>query len=514
MNLKGFKSQSEAERYLRKHKRERKKLGLKRTPDQAMISKFINHYLTDEIKEVISYIGNKIMKVAKELDIELDVINKEKKKQSTRKKSNKQYYLDRKSEEAIKELKQLLIYTKLLKIRFNRVYDLREYLNMLIHIIRRHAFIESGAKSYRKTVKKNRKREICDICGKSILHPLQNKIKKDWAKNYIYCPVCGHQDRLSPSGEALLKHIESNFGSIEKLMRSFRILFEKIWQRTKKYNLFRKPVNISIDETDIPFYGDINTIGVEGMKPKSGTYFGYKLYTVYVSKYGRRYTLCSLPLLKLRLGIPESKYLFHQNKILKQLLEFAKQKVIIKHVLIDNGFFGNESFKIIERMGFKFLTIVKDNQKKIIRETEKLPSHTVIVDYPLEDIKINIFVIKRIKKVEKKPWKTTKVIWRYATNITPLEDKNKWVDMMVKLYPKRWGIETSYRKMKEDFFLKTRSKKYIIRLFLYEIVILLYNLWIYANIYVSMSLYNEMEQYPVIDATSFIDDLFDIDPGG
>lgn len=61
MDLNNIQNQSETERYLKKHKRVRKKLGLINAPDQPMISKFKNHYLTDETKEILSQIRDKII---------------------------------------------------------------------------------------------------------------------------------------------------------------------------------------------------------------------------------------------------------------------------------------------------------------------------------------------------------------------------------------------------------------------------------------------------------------------
>ncbi len=301
MNLKRIKNQTEIERYLKKHKSERKKLGLKRVPDQTTVSIFKNKNITGEIDEILSFIKDKIIQISKDFNIDLD--NKQQKKIKTRQPS-KLYYLDREKRKAIKLLKELLIESKLIKIRNNCVYNLREYINLLIKMMLLNTYAETGSRVYRKDKKKEI--HMCKLCRKSLLYPLSDKIEKDWALNYKYCPECDYRERISPNGETLLYHINSKFNSIEKLMKQFEILFEKIWYRTKKYNLFNKSVDISIDCTEIPFYGDINAVGVEGKEPKDGTEWGYHLYTVYVSKFGRRYILFNLPLIKFRKGVPES----------------------------------------------------------------------------------------------------------------------------------------------------------------------------------------------------------------
>jgi len=236
---------------------------------------------------------------------------------------------------------------------------------------------------------------------------------------------------------------------------------------------------------------------------EKGTGFGYILYTIYVSKFGRRYTLFTLPLIKFKKGIPESQFLYHQDLILKQLLTYAKRKVKIKHVLLDRGFYYPDIFKIIENMGLKYLTICK-RDNKMVKQTKDLPSHTIIPDYKYGDWQFNFFMVR--KKIE--------VIWRYATNVKSSGDEKKWVDDMVKLYPKRWGIETSYRKMKEDFSPKTTSKKYIIRLFYFELVVLFYNLWVFVNILVFFSLFDDVKKDPIVHAMDFLQEMYDVDPPG
>lgn len=515
MNLIGIKNQSQMERYLKKHKREKKKLGLKRVPDQTMISKFINYYLTDEIKENIDYIVDKIIEVAKGFNVDLGTKQQREKKKFCP--SIKSYLLEREMRKAVKLLKKLLIESQLIKIRHNSVYTLEEYLDLLIEMALKHTFAETAARQLRRDRIREKKFRICKNkdCGKSLLYPSfsEETDEEPTPLNYVYCPECGYRGRIAPSGEMLHEHIDSKFETIDQLMKHFQILFEKIWERTKKYNLFGRPVNISIDRTDIPFYGDIDTIGVEGKEPKNGTAWGFAFYTVYVSKFGRRYTLFTLPLLKHRQGIPESQFLYNQNIILRQLLIIAKQKVKIDTVLLDNAFCTPETINLIRELKLKCLTIVKKGQKKIIKDTENLPSHSILSKYRFGGSTITVFMIRKLVSDRNNPRKKKWVIWRYATNEEPTGDNNEWVDTRVALYPKRWGIETSYDKIKNDFGLRCRSKNYIIRLFYFEFLVLIYNLWVFVNILVFFSLYKDVRNDPIVIATDFVQIMFQADPG-
>lgn len=516
MKLTGINNQSRMERYLKKHPRDKKKLGLKRVPDQTMISKFTNHYLTNETKETIDYIVDKIKTVAKEFKIDLGI--KQQKERKIFYPSTKSYILEREMTKAAKELKKLLKDSEFIKIRRNSAYSLEDYLDLLIEMALKNTFAKTAARQLRRNRLGQRKFCLCKKCGKSLLYPSFSDDEEPRPLNYLYCsnPKCGHRERIAPSGEMLHEHLDTKFETIEQLLRHFRVLFEKIWERTKKYNLFNEPVNIAIDRTDASFYGDIDEIGIQGKEPKDGTAWGYAFYTVYVSKPGRRYTLYTLPLLKHRAGIPESLFLYNQNIVLKQLLLMAKQKVKIRYVLFDNAFCTAETINLIKELGLKCLTIAKKGEKKILKDTENVPSHTIISNYRFGNSTITVFTLRKLvtdRNNRKNPREKKKVNWRYVTNEEATGDSNEWVGTMAALYPKRWGIESSYDKIKNDFRLRCRSKNYIIRLFYFEFLVLFYNLWVYANILVCFSLFNDIRDDPIVIAKDFEQIILQTDPG-
>ncbi|HIH60091.1 MAG TPA: transposase [Ferroplasma sp.] len=63
----------------------------------------------------------------------------------------------------------------------------------------------------------------------------------------------------------------------------------------------------------------------------------------------------------------------------------------------------------------------------------------------------------------------------FATNIALSPDK------LLKLYRKRWGIETGYR-MVRKFLARTTSRRLNVRLLYFYLAILLYNIWVPLNI--------------------------------
>ncbi len=73
-----------------------------------------------------------------------------------------------------------------------------------------------------------------------------------------------------PSADSIHGYINSN--SIDYIMSSFRKVNNEIIQNA---NLRGSYQDAAIDFHDIPYYGDKNTPGIRGIKPKNGTSWGY-----------------------------------------------------------------------------------------------------------------------------------------------------------------------------------------------------------------------------------------------
>ena len=84
---------------------------------------------------------------------------------------------------------------------------------------------------------------------------------------------------------------------------------------------------------------------------------------------------------------------------------------------------------------------------------------------------------------------------------------------LYELYGKRWGIETSYRVMDHDFKARTTSKKYVIRLFYFLFCVLLYNLWVLANILLCNVLLKFIPKKLLVTAKYFGKLFVTVDPG-
>jgi putative transposase len=193
----------------------------------------------------------------------------------------------------------------------------------------------------------------------------------------------------------------------------------------------------------------------------------------------------------------------NKQEILRTLLEYALQRVKIRRLYVDRGFFDAESIELFKYYHLKFLMPCSANEriKKIL---EVVSSPTVIKDYEMKNAVFNVIVVNDeygVKKV-------------FASNIDFNENDVGLAERLFNLYSKQWGIETSYRVKKHSFRPKTTSKNYFIRLFYFMFSVLLYNLWLLADILICLAVLGVFNGDHIITSKYFCSNLVLVDPGG
>ena len=494
MELKGLK-QSDLEIYLKTHKNERKKLGLKRAPDQTMISHFIRNKLDEESKNIIKLTANRIEEHAGKNDILLDRLKlKKKKKRKYRKNGNINYKQFQLSKDITKLFKKRILPFINLDIKKNNVYDKTAFIKNLNYMAKKRGFAQSGAKNLRND---NRFRIFkCPKCHSPLIEKIELTRKPEDENKWI-CLKCEFGKRLTPLG-ATFRYELKKYQSPAEILNMFKRTFEVLWEMIPNTKALKGlKMIIAIDTTDWLYYGKKDNPYIVGTKPQPGTCYCYKFMTLDIVQPGKRYTLLALPITQVN----------NKNDILKELIEFARKRVKIKYVLLDKGFCNTESQKLLQSFGIKYIMMCRKDQKiKDILEINPLPF--VLNDCVMGgDVFYNMAAIKRLNK------KGKEIINAYATNI-PLDVKNmeKEAYWVAEEYRKRWGIETGYR-IKKEYLPRTTSKDYKIRLFYFMYAILLYNLWILADVLVWIEIYNRVGYNHKIEASFFIEIFFFIDPG-
>ena len=100
--------------------------------------------------------------------------------------------------------------------------------------------------------------------------------------------------------------------------------------------------------------------------------------------------------------------------------------------------------------------------------------------------------------------------------ITNLNIPVQLTHYLFRFYSWRWGIESGYRNMDQDFRPKTTSRNFLIRFFYFIFSTCLYNMWVLVNVCVSIALFGRLHKEPIITAKMFTEILYKVqtDSGG
>jgi len=443
-------NQSQLIDYLSEEKTEALYLGFRRKhkvliPNQRTFSHFLNYRLDDELRGITDNLAWFIRKEAEERGVIFEENIDNRKAFNNKSKRTIQRRKDEKLRTAIKFLKKNVYPHINLDIRHNAIYDKHKFLDLMTYIAFTNNSAESGS----------------------------NFLKED------------KPDIKFPNSDTLLYHLKK-YENKESVEREFKSIFDINYRIAKARGLFRRKVDVAIDTTDLPFYGNKNTPMVLGIQPQRGTHHGYKYASICIVEKGIRFTLLALPI-----GQWDE-----IDEIFEKLIRYAKSKVKINRVYCDRWFYRTKTIKILKKYNLKFIIQAKkfSNIKRIIRENkgkEIIVDNIEISTQKCEKEVIRIFALPHRRDNKKK------VV--FATNIDVTESN---AFLCGELFRRRWGIETSYR-VKCDFRAKTSSKNYVIRLFHFLFSVMLYNTWVLLNAIVSIFLFGVLPKQPLITAKLF-----------
>jgi hypothetical protein len=439
---------------LKTHPKEKYALGFSKTPNQRTISKFLCRIIDKDTKKLLKYTAKKIGEVSEKFGILLDVKTFEPDTSIKKTKIRNQYLQKNdKTKEICKLLKKRLSPFIKLNLNHNTIYSKNQFIDLMIHMGMTRDFAENGSKTLKEL-----------------------------------------RISLSPNADTLLYHLK-NYSDFREIQQMYLTLFEILWNMTKQANIIdvHKRYDVAIDFTEWYFYGDRSTPMIVGKKPERGTTKCYKFATINIVESGKRFTLLALPV-----GPFDSK-----EQILKKLLSFTQQRIKINRIYADRGFFDSNSINILKNFRLKFLIPCSANSR-IKRLLEIMPAPTVVNDYEMENSDFNVVIVNDEEGNKR----------AFATNEIFDENDVNLAERLFLLYGKRWGIETSYRVKKQSFLPKTTSKNYQIRIFYFLFSVLLYNLWLLADILIWLALFGYVKEDHLITSKYFGTVLYTIDPGG
>ncbi len=460
MKLKGIRSQAKLSAYLKSHEREALDLGFFRdgknkikTPSQQTINHFIKRHMDKEKWRIVEFVTSIIEKIAEKFNIVLDTELFDKKINIKDKGCDKTFYNH--ENQKLNELCRLIrkkMYPKInLDIRSNSIFKKNDFLDFLVHIALTEDFAENGSKTFSQLLNKR-----------------------------------------MPTSDTLLYHIKK-FEGRELLQKMFIEIFDLIFKMAKRSNLFSgRKMDVAIDFTDWFYYGKDRSPMVMGKKPEKGTSRCFRFATINIVEHGQRFTLLALPV-----STFDTK-----EKIVEKLASFAKERIPIRKLYADRGFFSASIINLFKKMGVTFLMPAIRNDR-IIDYANSVSPPAIIKGYPMKDCKFNLIVLERDGKR-----------YAFATNINLNNNDVTLSEKLFLPYSKRWGVETSYR-VKKSFRGKTTSRNYIVRQFYFMMSVVLYNLWVLVNILISVFLFGKISKKLPVTAKLFGTVLCTIvDPGG
>ena len=254
----------------------------------------------------------------------------------------------------------------------------------------------------------------------------------------------------APTGETLLGYVKSM--TCDEILANAEVQIESCIKRLRMKGLRLKDVALAFDWHDQPYYGK-PTLGMVGTQPRDGTCYAFSFLTVSVLTPGRRLVLCIVPLTS-RMGLPAL--------VLALVKRIQKRVEGVAYVVFDNGFQDSELIKELQNRRIPFIIPLRDTVK--LKRRWRWMRFVRRFNYTTQGVEVDV--------VEAQDAKGRRYF--LATNMT---DSPKRI---LRLYKRRWGIETSYRKIGE-FLPKTTSRSWIARVFYFIFACLIYNAWVVLN---------------------------------
>lgn len=282
-----------------------------------------------------------------------------------------------------------------------------------------------------------------------------------------------------PSADDLLWHLRKL--DLEGVERGFIDVLGRILKSAGSLGFSRKKkFDVAIDVHDWLYYGK-DVLGALKTKPNRGTARAFKFVSISVLQGGFRFVLFALPLEKQRDFVEK----------VEKLLRFAMRWIKIRRVYLDGEFYQLKVIRVIKSLGLKFIVRVPVRTKKTIAGVKKarLPAvlhHTMRTRVGKEEVKLVVVRGKRKRQC-------------FATN---LEVAPEDAERLAEAFGKRWGIETSYRVLK-DFRPRTASPDRVVRFFLFMFSVCLHDCWVLANMSTGKLVLKFIPNKPFVTAKLF-----------
>lgn len=293
-------------------------------------------------------------------------------------------------------------------------------------------------------------KRIVDFVNK-ILSIKQNAVWKaqDYAR--LMSAAASHNTYLEtenyetmPNADTLHYRISQDI-DLNKLSHSFFTMTKKQLKRFK----YKRAIVI-IDYTHEPFFGGTKNEWIHGYRPANGSVGCYKFLAASIVVGKQRYFVYAKPV---NVITDET---FELWQILAQLKRLC---IRIECVLMDRGIArSSENLALLHDMKVRYLGLYQKyrNIKQVIKD---MKHKTINRKFKVRGVPTRLVIGKK------------KFVWVFVSNME-LDCFEKYL----KLYRKRWNIETGFR-VHDEATIKTKSTDIRVRYFLFIAALLMYNCW-------------------------------------
>ena len=228
---------------------------------------------------------------------------------------------------------------------------------------------------------------------------------------------------------------------------------KQLVDRLRSIGALSMPVPLAVDTHDEMFYGDPGAAGVTGTRNRKGTNYAYKFATASILANGKRITVAVVP-------FTTGPMVDHVRRLMDQVSALG---IRVKYLLFDRGYHSTDLIRHLESVGIRYVIhLIARRMNAIAGQdcTYTTKSH--------KQRRGERATFRLVTMAE------NGLIYAFATNMTAPPEGIR------KAFRERWGIETSYRMIRQ-FLPKTTTKLHRIRVLYFYTAVLLYNLWVLLN---------------------------------
>jgi len=279
------------------------------------------------------------------------------------------------------------------------------------------------------------------------------------AKGYLKSifRACSHNsyvETVSNKADSLHRRIKLSYE--EDIKESYKQAIKKLL-KYKRFGI----VTLAVDITKEKFYGDTRDFYIYHCDEECESKAEFHYMVISIVGAEKNIPLMALP-------VPLGCY---REELVEELLIFVKDLLRVRLVLFDRGFVNKRLIQVLQGLNQNYIIFAKKYKE---------------LEYMLESIEESAVIEREMKySKDRSTFKTETYIvmvkdgeydWAFYTNLW-LDDARHYI----KLYKKRWQIETNFR-VEDEAKIKSKSVHYLVRYFYFMLSLLLHAIWLmFAN---------------------------------